>query len=604
MRTSVATDPHSPAAALAPESRCGDLLVVFGHDGAPIRAREPDGDWSLELSVPGWKLLSRPPSEGWRGFPMRAAASGAWRLWRIGELYGAPVDEDAFLLEIASGKRPARELNGHLLLLGWNADEQRWHVWTDRFGTVHAYRASRGSRAAIGTFFPAVAAAGGSASELDWPGLAGFFALGFFPGTHTFFDDVKIQRSATHAVFDRSGRLFTEERYWAWRHEPNPRRSYGETVDEFASVLHRVSDEQAHGRLAVPISGGLDSRTTVAALTRDGARSGASFWSFSYGYAPDSVETAIAHQVAKARNLSFESLTVGPYLFDRLDAVLASVEGFQDVTQSRQATVTELLAGRADAVVAAHWGDVWHDDMGLGDRPDAAPAEVLEHAISKIAKRGRRWLLDELAAPRLGASPDSVVRDQVADELERLASIADADFRVKAFKTEQWSFRWTLASIRMHQAGAYPRLPFYDTRMSDFFATVPTQFVRGRRLQIDYLKRYAPDLARIRWQAYDTNLYRFRYFHSLLLPSRALKRARRLWKRTPAVERNWEVQFAGSDGRERLANALAGARLAELVRRPRVQALLDAFYASPLAEGRGYTVSMLLTLASWLEAYG
>ena len=61
----------------------------------------------------------------------------------------------------------------------------------------------------------------------------------------------------------------------------------------------------------------------------------------------------------------------------------------------------------------------------------------------------------------------------------------------------------------MYQAGAFPRLPFYDTRLADFFATVPTAFVKGRRLQIDYLKRFAPDLARIKWQAYDTNLYRY-----------------------------------------------------------------------------------------------
>ncbi|HKD17404.1 MAG TPA: hypothetical protein VKG23_06000, partial [Thermoanaerobaculia bacterium] len=383
------------------------------------------------------------------------------------------------------------------------------------------------------------------------------------------------------------------------------RRSYHETVDEFSSVLHRVVDEQsAGGRLAVPISGGLDSRTTVAALTRDGAPSGASLWSFSYGYAPDSVETAIAGQIAGARSLPFEALTIGPYLFDRLGSVLGAVEGFQDVTQSRQATVTDRLAGRADAVVAAHWGDVWHDDMGLADRPGAAPAEVLEHALSKIAKRGRHWLLDELVAPHVGEPPESIVRDEVAEELDRVPALSDADFRLKAFKTEQWSFRWTLASIRMHQAGAFPRLPFYDTRMSDFFATVPTEFVRGRRLQIDYLKRCAPDLARIRWQAYDTNLYRFRYFDSLLLPSRALKKAKRLWKRAPAVERNWEVQFFGETGRRRLEDALQSARLGELVPRPRVRSLLDAFYASPLAEGRGYTVSMLLTLSSWLEAYG
>ena len=50
---------------------------------------------------------------------------------------------------------------------------------------------------------------------------------------------------------------------------------------------------------------------------------------------------------------------------------------------------------------------------------------------------------------------------------------------------EQWSARWTTASLRMFQSAAFPRLPFYDTRLADFFATVPTPLVAGRRLQID-----------------------------------------------------------------------------------------------------------------------
>ena len=33
------------------------------------------------------------------------------------------------------------------------------------------------------------------------------------------------------------------------------------------------------------------------------------------------------------------------------------------------------------------------------------------------------------------------------------------------------SFRWTTTSLRMFQAAAFPRLPFYDTRMADFFSS-------------------------------------------------------------------------------------------------------------------------------------
>ncbi|HWZ85069.1 MAG TPA: asparagine synthase-related protein [Thermoanaerobaculia bacterium] len=589
----------------------GDVLVAFGDvptERLPGRAAA-GGQWKADAQGAGWSLVYQERSSEWCGYPVRAFASGTWKLWLLGEVYGAETEQAsrALAIEVATGVRTGEDLNGHLLLLAWDEAQRRWHAWTDRFGTLHAYFAADGSRAALGTCFPAVAAAV-SRRRLDWTGLAGSFAFGFFPQDRTFFDDVRILRPATHFVFDERGRPGREERYWQWRHAPDLRRSYADSVEELGATLHRVLDDQAaSGRVAVPISGGLDSRSTVAALTRGDRPAGAArLWSYSYGYTEDSVETRIAQQVASARRLPFEAMTIGPYLFDRIGTILSCVEGFQDITQSRQAAVAGLLGREADAVIAAHWGDVWLDGMGLEGRSSASETEVLEHAFGKIAKRGRRWLLDVIAAPRLGQPPDPLLRELVGGELARVGAIEDPDFRVKAFKTEQWSFRWTLASIRMFQAAAFPRLPFYDTRLTDFFATVPSAMVSGRRLQIDYLKRFAPDLARIKWHAFDTNLYRYRYFDTLLLPSRALKKAARLLRSSRPPERNWEVQFLSERGRRDLEGALLkpGSKLHELVSAEDLRALLVSFFAAPFEDGRGYTVSMLLTLSSWLEAHG
>ena len=117
-----------------------------------------------------------------------------------------------------------------------------------------------------------------------------------------------------------------------------------------------------------------------------------------------------------------------------------------------------------------------------------------------------------------------MLADLLRPELKAVRSIDDPDFRIKAFKIDQWSFRRTMASLRSYQLGAFPRLPFYDTRLSDFFATVPSEFVAGRRLQIDYLKRYAPDLARIAWQAGGANLYQYRSARYWKLPIRVAAR--------------------------------------------------------------------------------
>jgi hypothetical protein len=444
---------------------------------------------------------------------------------------------------------------------------------------------------------------------VDWIGLTGFFSFGFFPEDRTFFESVRIVRPATRRVFDVSGRPLREERTWTWRHEPDGRRSYDETVEQFGEVLRDILTEHAADcQLAVPVSGGLDSRTTVAALTggKNAASDSENLWAYSYGYSEDSVETRIARRVAAARKIRFESLTVGPYLFERLQEVLFCVEGFQDITQCRQAVVVPRLAERADRVVAAHWGDVWLDDMGMVDAGLDSEA-VAEHALGKIRKRGGDWLARNVCAPRVKSdeSVEGLLREFVRREFERLPAIEDPDFRVKAFKTEQWSFRWTLASLRMFQAGAFPRLPFYDNRMADFFSTVPSKFVAGRRLQIDYLKRHAPDLARITWQARDASLYWATRPDALLLPKRALKKLFRLATGRRVIERNWEVQFLSDSGRAGLERWLLapGLKLHDLVSRPKLVELLADFAREPFETGRGYTVSMLLTFSAWLEAY-
>ena len=568
-----------PAAASA--RSCGGLLVDF--------AGEPRVD---------------APSARWRGYPLRVVRAAPWTLWLLGDLAGAGTEE--LLLGVAAGRHPARELNGSFIAIGRNEADGRWHAWTDRFGTVHAYHASSASGAALGTSFASVSSAA-STRRLDGEALCSFFACGFFPADRTYFDDVRILRPASHYVFDSRGALVASERYAQWTRSVDSARSLEDSAAELAGLLRAVLAEQTgSGRVAIPISGGLDSRTTVALLTEAGRPAPARFWAYTYGYTDDSVETAIGRRVGAARGLPVRSLTIGRYLFDRLGDVVNAIEGFQDVTQTRQAAAADLLGSDADAVVAAHWGDVWLDDMGAA-HADPGPAGLAEHAYSKVRKRGREWLLREIGARLVpGEEPEALARGFVASELARVGELGDPDFQVKAFKTEQWSFRWTAASLRAYRLGAFPKLPFYDTRVAAFFATVPTEQVAGRRLQLELLRRHAPDLARIEWQAFGTDLFRVRHWNTWMLPWRAARKAARMvCPARPAAERNWEVQFSGP-GRVRLEERLLapGRRLHALVAPDRIRELLAAFDAAPLEAGRGYTISMLLTLAESLERHG
>ena len=276
---------------------------------------------------------------------------------------------------------------------------------------------------------------------------------------------------------------------------------------------------------------------------------------------------------------------------------MLALHGSQDVTQARQASISGWLQEHADAVVTGLWGDVWCEQSGLVNG-----LSVPQQAVHKFEKRGRQWLIDKLLPQSARIDIAAMLNDKVAQGLARFEAIVDEDFRLKAYKTAQWAFRWSNASLGGFELGATPRIPYYDIDLVDFFCTVPTAFVRQRRLQIDHLKRYAPDMARIRWQQAETNLYLARYGYWLSLPRRVLKRAYNVVAGAQPLQRNWELQFLTTEGEEQLRRWLLrpATELLEYVSPATIEDLLAGFYARPDA-ANGYTVSMLLTFAAWLE---
>jgi asparagine synthetase B (glutamine-hydrolysing) len=577
----------------------GDLLLIFGPGGGVLRGRNQTSPASILAQNDEWSLYSFPTTSHWKGYPMMEFSFPDWRVWLLGEIYGVSDSEEAqaIVKDSIVGLRDFAKLNGHYFVFAWNSKKSQWNIWTNRLGTLHAYNGKN----AIGTCFNSIVRASGDL-DLDSEGILGFFSLGFFPQDRTYSKGVRIIRPATHEVYSAAGKKISEKRYWNWIFNPDTARNYDNTVEEFAALLNEVmSDLCRNGRIAVPISGGLDSRSTIAAVLEKKSDVIDNLRAFSYGYTPDSVEIRIARLIAAARNLPFDSYQIPKYLFDSLSNIYDAIEGFQDITLSRQASVSKLLSDHSEYVIAAHWGDVWLDDLELGEVKN--DNEILSAALQKFRKRGSNWLLQNVNTSLLQSiDVEKMVSGMIEQELVPLAGIDDPEFRLKALKTEQWSFRWTTSSIRSYQLGVFPRLPFYDSRMIDFFATVPSEFVRERRMQVDYLIRFAPDLARVRWQAYDTDLFKYKRSETWHLPKRALNKVRRILLRQPLIQRNWEAQFLNEQGRVALKQYLlngAGSKIEEFFPSSEIASLLDDLYNSPSAE-KGYAVSMLLTFAAWL----
>lgn len=475
---------------------------------------------------------------------------------------------------------------GHYILFVIAKTDNSTHVFTNRLGTYHAYYSQEAGANSISTSNIALAK-NRKQKILDHEGLTGFLAMGYFPNDKTYLEGVNIFLPASYYRFDSSLKLQQQTRYWNWSYESG-NRTLSNTIEELHAILQEslyVSTEVEYA--ALPVSGGLDSRMLAGALSEH-RKDMAKLKALTYGYTDNSKEIVIAKQVANAKNIPVYAYTMPDYLFDKLDEITEAVELFQYVDGTRQASATDWLSKNATVVVGGHWGDVWMNDMKVSDLQTAFR--------NKVVKKGSQWLLDNVSF----AKPE-YLHDYFDTFINKYKYIDDPDFRFKIYKTDEWSFRWTTASVRMYQPGAFPVLPFYDNRIVDFFCSVPKAQIDNRRLQIEYIKHYYPELAKIKWQEYDSNLYNYKVFNNRSLVYRAVNKTKRILSGKQTIQRNWEVFYLNPDGKKDLEELLLNNKLlSEIVPEVKTKELLFSLQNNPTA-ANGYTVSMLLTFALFLN---
>jgi hypothetical protein len=183
-------------------STFADFLLEFGEKRVEHPAHRA-GAWVTALTGQNWRFrISRPGKAG----TLHEIPARNWSAWVTGEIYSyADVPGDTiecatrFLEEVSSSRARPESLSGRFLLMGWSADSQTWNIWTDRCGGVHAYLTGLEGNAAVGTYTAAVYEY--SRRKLDWTGLAGFFALGFFPQDRTYYEDCRVLRPGSHYEF-------------------------------------------------------------------------------------------------------------------------------------------------------------------------------------------------------------------------------------------------------------------------------------------------------------------------------------------------------------------------------------------------------------------
>ena len=432
---------------------------------------------------------------------------------------------------------------------------------------------------------------------LDYKALCIFMAIGFFLDDDTHWTHKKVLRPGTENSIDDSHQLLKSKPYFHWYYSPRD-ISFQDALDEFSNLLETIIAEQtANKRVILPLSGGLDSRTQAVALHKNRSE----VFSYSYAYQNGFPETRIAKQIASACGFDFEAFTIkNGYLWDKLDELVTLNKFYSDFTNPRQMCIANKFEAMGDVFSLGHWGDVLFDSYNVHSLSDEAQVDFL---MSKLLKKGglelaiRFWDIWDL-----DGDFKSYFRERIASCLNTI-DIDNTDARLRAFKSKYWAPRWTSVNLSIFEKYHPITLPYYDDRMCEFICTIPERYLTGRQLQIEYIKRHNPDLAKITWQnKRPYNLYNytspnaFRTWTYKL--SNKLKRSIFEIIGKPYVQRNWELQFYGNTNRKHLETELYQNAHNSFIPIDTVEHYLNQFYIGNTVEN-AHALNMLLVLAKF-----
>lgn len=435
----------------------------------------------------------------------------------------------------------------------------------------------------------------GEPEKLDYKAICLFAATGFFWDDSTYWKHQKVLRPGTVNEIDEEGYLVSSRTWFNWHYEPE-NQSFDTSLQKHQELFEQIIDEQIGDQQAIlPLSGGLDSRSQAVALHKLGKQVTSYSYSFQGGYK----EHAISEQIAKTCNFNFQSFEIPPnYLWNKIDELATINQCYSEFTHPRQMGVLDELKKMQGVFSLGHWGDVLFDKGGNGGIQDQ---DLVDYIHKKVIKKGGLELAQQLwKSWELEGSFDTYLKDTTQSLLNR-TNIQNTSAKVRAFKSMYWAPRWTSINLSVFEAAHPITLPYYDDRMCQLICEIPEEHLADRKLQIEYIKRNNPEVAKITWQ--DQKPYNLTNFYKNKAPynfayrvSNKLKRVLQEKAGRKFIQRNWELQFLGKDNEKQLESYLFDEDFKSFVDPSVVKDLYDKFKTKDQVF-YSHPVSMLLTLS-------
>lgn len=409
-------------------------------------------------------------------------------IWLDGEFYnqdalakcaeGAEHSDPALLAALirkSDDFKLLREIDGIYSAVIYDACCGNLHLISDRFGLRHLNWSITNGRLAWASELKALLELPGIQAEPDADVVEEFLEIGWLLENHTWFSRAELLPAATVLTWNIDRQFLRKTRYWWWDDvAPLP---HGVDENELAEEAGRLFADAVRRRcrrgerIALTLSGGLDSRAILAAMpdyldpvltVTTGRR--------------QSDDVAIAAKAAKTRGASHHVAELNPenWFFPRVEAVWWT-DGRKDIQHMGALSAYREVAGLCDIVLdGAAGGRLKGVDLAYSD-------DVVEYLKCEMS-------VDLRFNDRLKA--------RVLEYYGRLGSkyVLEMDSVLRSYSINGPK----LATFH----GMEFRLPFLDNRFQEFLYAAPKSARKDYRLcKKMLLGAYPKYFERIPWQA-------------------------------------------------------------------------------------------------------
>jgi asparagine synthase (glutamine-hydrolysing) len=398
-----------------------------------------------------------------------------------------------------------RQLDGKFVAAIWDARRRRVILTCDRFGMRPLFYATVPGRLLFASEIKALLADPSLPRRDNLRGIAQFFTYGQLLGQDTLFDAVQLLPAAGWLTYD-----LDEDRLSLNRYLPNgaPSPSAGATrsemLDRIDHAFGRAVGRSVAGtnRLGLSLSGGLDSRTVLAAI--DPERPIATV---SIGM-DGSMDHQSAAEMAQLAGRPHHQCILGDGFLGRFEEHLKQMVRLTDGHYLSQCIVMPTLPRYRElgieVLLRGHAGELLHmhkaynfslDAEGLTLRDEASLEDWLFRHLQTYMLEGTDG---RLFVPAVRHQMEGLARESLRACLRESDGVAPPLHRIWQLFISQRLRRETAMSLVKFGSLVETRLPYLDRELVEALFAVPPELKLGETIQAHILRRRNPAFLKVR----------------------------------------------------------------------------------------------------------